>query len=151
VTLAHDITQNGHLCVREKQDLVYREDAKLGGQLPRHQDAPENEEFAKSMCFSTTTLFRYSALTFNGHRIHYDFDYARNVEGYDGLVVHGPLLAQHLILLAVDRLGPLTGFDFRAISPLIHTETADFCVKGNTLWVRASDGRLCLRAEAIPH
>ncbi len=94
-------------------------------------------------------LFRYSALTFNGHRIHYDLDYARDVEGYDGLVTHGPLLAQLLMLLAERELGGLGAFSFRATAPLMHHEAAQLCWKADgTLWVRGPDGRLCMTASA---
>jgi 3-methylfumaryl-CoA hydratase len=93
-------------------------------------------------------LFRYSALTFNGHRIHYDLDYARDVEGYGGLVVHGPLLAQLLMLKAERELGPLKTFQFRATAPLMHFETARMCRKGREFWVEGPDGRLCMTASA---
>ena len=100
------------------------------------------------VAFDATMLFRYSALTFNGHRIHYDQPYAQDVEGYSGLVVHGPLLAQHLMLMATRSLGDLTEFTFRATSPLMHFETATLCRKGRKLWVRGPDGRLCMTATA---
>ncbi|MEX0309102.1 MAG: acyl dehydratase, partial [Tateyamaria sp.] len=106
-----------------------------------------DEDEAVAHSFDATLLFRYSALTFNGHRIHYDQPYARQVEGYDGLVVHGPLLAQHLMLMAEAALGPLESFRFRATSPLMHHETGTFCRKGRTLWVRGPDGRKCMEAE----
>ena len=93
-------------------------------------------------------LFRYSALTFNGHRIHYDQPYARDVEGYSGLVVHGPLLAQHLMLMAMRSLGGLSEFKFRATSPLMHFEVATLCRKGRNFWVSGPDGRLCMAATA---
>ena len=93
-------------------------------------------------------LFRYSALIFYGHRIHYDLEYAQRVEGYAGLVVHGPLLAQLLMLKAERELGPLTQFSFRATAPLLHTETATLCRAGRDLWVRGPDGRLCMKASA---
>ena len=94
-----------------------------------------------------TTLFRYSALTFNGHRIHYDPDYARQVEGYGGLVTHGPLLAQWLMLLAARR-GRLARFSFRAVAPLICPDPATVCRAGDRLWVAGPDGRLRMTAEA---
>ena len=148
VTLRHEIWQNGVLCLTEWQDLVYREDP--GAQPSRSVPprAPVDEEQCDINVFDSTMLFRYSALTFNGHRIHYDEPYARDVEGYDGLVVHGPLLAQYLMLMAVDALGPLTSFSFRATAPLMHREQAAFCRKGRKLWVRGADGRQCMQAEA---
>ena len=148
VTLRHEIWQGDTLCLTEWQDLVYREDPHLNLPRPVAPDAPMDEESAETVHFDATLLFRYSALTFNGHRIHYDQPYARDVEGYDGLVVHGPLLAQHLMLMAERALGPLGAFTFRATAPLMHHETATLCRKGRALWVRAPDGRLCMTASA---
>lgn len=110
--------------------------------------ARTDEDGTRQVTFSPTLLFRYSALTFNGHRIHYDRDYCRDVEGYAGLVVHGPLLAQQLMLLAADRLGPLKSFAFRATAPLMDFEAATLCIAGNDLWVRGPDGRQCMQARA---
>ncbi|MEM8577911.1 MAG: MaoC family dehydratase N-terminal domain-containing protein [Pseudomonadota bacterium] len=142
VTLQHQITQNGALCVTEEQDLVYRADPDPSAPRPVPPEAPEGGAVRK-VRFDSTLLFRYSALTFNGHRIHYDEAYAREVEGYDGLVVHGPLLAQLLMLEA----GPLERFSFRATAPLMHHEAAILCRDGAQMWVRGPDGRLCMRAE----
>lgn len=149
VTLRHEVWQQGALCLTEWQDLVYREDASPDAEAPQPPMARTDETDRRDVAFDSTLLFRYSALTFNGHRIHYDLDYARDVEGYGGLVVHGPLLAQLLMLFATDLIGPLTGFSFRAISPLVHFETASLCRNGNALWVRGPDGRECMRAEAL--
>ena len=148
VTLRHEIHQDGVLCLTEWQDLVYREDPAADAPRPVPPLAATTEEDAKEVRFDSTLLFRYSALTFNGHRIHYDLDYARDVEGYGGLVVHGPLLAQHLMLMAEAALGPLRQFSFRATSPLMHTETATLCLQGRALWVRGPDGRQCMHASA---
>jgi 3-methylfumaryl-CoA hydratase len=144
VTLRHQITQNGARAVTEWQDLVYRQDPGPATRQPAPPMAPADENPVEHR-FSTTLLFRYSALTFNGHRIHYDLDYCRDVEGYPGLVVHGPLLAQLLMLRAAR---PLHRFGFRATAPLFHTETATLCAQGGVLWVRGPDGRLCMTAEA---
>ena len=148
VTLRHEIIQAGHLCVTEFQDLVYRQDPAPGQPAPTPPMAPTDEESRREQGFDSTLLFRYSALTFNGHRIHYDMDYAREVEGYGGLITHGPLLAQLLMLMAEDALGPLRTFAFRATAPLLHFEPAMLCRKGTTLWVRAPDGRQCMTAQA---
>ena len=148
VTLRHEIWQEGQLCLTEWQDLVYREDPDPQAPKPVPPEARTDERDAREAAFSSTLLFRYSALTFNGHRIHYDLDYARDVEGYDGLVVHGPLLAQHLMLLAEEVGGALRSFAFRASSPLMHFETATFCRNGEDLWVRGPDGRQCMSATA---
>lgn len=148
VTLRHDIWQNGVLCVREWQDLVYREDPVPGATRPVPPVAPSHADARRSRRFDATVLFRYSALTFNGHRIHYDQPYARDVEGYDGLVVHGPLLAHCLMEMAEAELGPLTHFSFRATAPLMHHEMAVFCRAGRTFWVTGPDGRMCMQADA---
>ena len=148
VTLRHEVWQDETLCVNEWQDLVYREDPAPDAPRPVPPVARMDEEEAIEVSFDATMLFRYSALTFNGHRIHYDLPYAQSVEGYDGLVVHGPLLAQHLMLMATASLGPLTKFAFRATAPLMHFETATLCRKGRELWVRGPDGRQCMQATA---
>ncbi len=148
VTLRHDFYQDGALCVTERQSLIYREDPRPDAPKPETTPARHDEEHIERFNFDTTLLFRYSALTFNGHRIHYDLDYARDVEGYAGLVVHGPLLAQLLMLMAERRLGKLTAFEFRATSALMHWETAELCQQGPTFWVRGPDGRQCMTATA---
>jgi 3-methylfumaryl-CoA hydratase len=148
ITLRHDIVQGGVLRVSEHQDLVYREDPSPSTPHPIPPRAPDGAEQEIEFQFDTTLLFRYSALTFNGHRIHYDRDYARDVEGYPGLVVHGPLLAQLLMLVAASR-GPLRQFSFRAHAPLIDTEPAVLCRAGDSLWVRGPENRLCMSAEVV--
>jgi 3-methylfumaryl-CoA hydratase len=149
VTLRHQITQNGQTCVTEWQDLVYREDPSPDTPAPMPPQARTDEDMCRTVHFDSTLLFRYSALTFNGHRIHYDLDYARDVEGYAGLVTHGPLLAQHLMLLAAERLVHLHHFSFRATAPLMHFEAADLCwCDDGSMWVRGPDGRQCMQAQA---
>lgn len=149
VTLRHEIAQDGRLCLTEWQDLVYREDPDPAGPAPVPPRARTDETDRREAAFDSTLLFRYSALTFNGHRIHYDLDYARGVEGYAGLVVHGPLLAQLLMLMATELNGPLAEFAFRATAPLMHSETATLCRSGGELWVRGPDGRQCMAASAV--
>ncbi|MEL7275667.1 MAG: MaoC family dehydratase N-terminal domain-containing protein [Pseudomonadota bacterium] len=156
VTLTHRLRQQGTLCVTEVQDLVYREEAPAAaepGRPPRPPDpAPEQADKTRRHRATTTQLFRYSALTFNGHRIHYDLDYARSVEGYDGLVVHGPLLAQHLIDLGTEMLGSVTRFRFRALAPVIHDQPFEArgrkTDEGADLWIARGDGALAMRATA---
>ena len=147
VTLRHEIWQENQLCVTEHQDLVYRM-LQTDTNQPVPKQAPTDERTACKTSFNSTQLFRYSALTFNGHRIHYDLEYARQTERYSGLVVHGPLLAQQLILLAQEKLGGLSTFAFRATSPLIHDEEAELCWNDGRLWVRGPSGRLCMEATA---
>jgi 3-methylfumaryl-CoA hydratase len=152
VTVEHEIMQGGQVCLRERQDLVYREDPDPDAPAPVPPAARTDESLCHTATFDSTLLFRYSALTFNGHRIHYDRDYCREVEAYPGLVVHGPLLAQLLIHTAEDLLGGLKKFSFRATSPLFDFEAADICARqdgdGVALWVRGPDGRQCMAATA---
>lgn len=149
VTLRHDVLQGGRRVLSEWQDLVYREDPGTDAPPPVPPTAATDETISERVDFDTTMLFRYSALTFNGHRIHYDLDYARGTENYGGLVVHGPLLAQLLMLLAERQQGALTRFSFRATAPLLHFESAELCWKADgTLWVRGPDGRQCMQARA---
>lgn len=144
VTIRHDIKQRSALALTEWQELVYREERATSAP----PQAPIDEIHRETVHFDSTTLFRYSALTLNGHRIHYDEIYAREVEGYDGLVVHGPLLAHLLMGLAVRKLDRLTTFSYRATAPLMHHEAATLCWKPDLAWVRGPDGRQCMIAEA---
>ena len=117
VTVRHDYSQNGRLCVREEQDIVYREPnpPKLdSGQ------APEAGDWSETIIPTPTLLFRYSAVTFNGHRIHYDYPYVTDTEGYPGLVVHGPIIAT-FNLRAFIRANPgkrVRHFAYRGVRPL---------------------------------
>lgn len=148
VSLRHEILQNNEICLTDWQDVVYREDPDPDAPKPVPPQARSDEDIKQVVRFDSTLLFRYSALTFNGHRIHYDIDYATKVEGYTGLVVHGPLLAQHLMLLAEKQLGSLRHFAFRATSPVMHFEEVELCWKASVAWVRGPDGRQCMIAEA---
>lgn len=144
VRIRHDIKQRGTVVVSEWQDLVYRED---GAPTPERPIARVDETHAETVAFDSTTLFRYSALTFNGHRIHYDTEYAREVEGYAGVVVHGPLLAQHLMMLGTRCLSkPLTEVSYRATAPLIAPASATLCWADGVAWVRGPDGAQCMDA-----
>jgi 3-methylfumaryl-CoA hydratase len=145
VRIRHDIRQRGTVALTEWQDLVYRED---GGEPPAHPDARTDETQSEVVSFDTTALFRYSALTFNGHRIHYDRPYARRVEKYDGLVVHGPLLAQHLMLMGARQLGkPITEVNYRATAPLTLPHSATLCWADGAAWVRGPNGEQCMQAQ----
>lgn len=117
VTLVHELSGSDGVAIREEQDLVYR--AAAGGTVaaPEPIAAPECR-WHETVMPDPVLLFRYSALTMNGHRIHYDLPYATGVEGYPGLVVHGPLQAAMLARAAAVRLGrPIAQFDFRGSSP----------------------------------
>lgn len=121
VTVQHDYLQDGELAIREEQDIVYREPSppKSGG-----GEALPAGDWREGVVPSPTLLFRYSAVTFNGHRIHYDWPYVTGTEGYAGLVVHGPLIAT-LNLRAFRRANPQTRlrrFAYRGLRPLIAPE-----------------------------
>ncbi|MEL6958932.1 MAG: MaoC family dehydratase N-terminal domain-containing protein [Pseudomonadota bacterium] len=147
VRIRHDIKQRGAVVISEWQDLVYQEARKRPDEPRQGPAARTDESLSEEVAFDSTTLFRYSALTFNGHRIHYDTPYARRKEGYDGLVVHGPLLAQHLMSLAERQLGgPLTEVNYKATSPLTLPDTATLCWADGSAWVRGPDGVQCMEA-----
>ena len=155
VTVLHEISDRHGLAITEEQDLVYR-DAPPANAAPAKQ-APHGEEgtHSRQVTPDPVLLFRYSALTFNGHRIHYDRDYATAVEGYPGLVVHGPLIATLLLDLLKRELpeAHIRHFSFKAVSPLIdihpfslHMKAdADGCMK---LWALNHEGALAMTAEA---
>jgi 3-methylfumaryl-CoA hydratase len=151
VAVEHVVRLGLRECVREQQTIVYRE-LEAGS---RAEPAPEERpvaDFSAECTANSTTLFRYSALTFNGHRIHYDVDYARDIEGYPGLVIHGPLIATLLVDLAAQQ-APVRHFEFRAKSPLF--APGSFVVSGRregadgaALWAAAPDGRIAMEASA---
>lgn len=153
VTVLHEVFQNGDLAISEEQDIVYREDPAPDVPTPRPKLAPTIADHSARIIPSAVMLFRYSALTFNGHRIHYDVEYARNVEGYDGLVFHGPLTATLLADLAQEvSAKPLVQFDYRGIAPLTNLVPFDIEVirdnGGMSLWARGSDNALAMSAQA---
>jgi len=121
--MRHQILQRGQVVVDEEQDIVYREAVSPSGQPPAPwpgEDVdPAEGEWAIEV--SPTLLFRFSALTYNAHRIHYDRDYARDVEGYPGLLTHGPLqaiaMAEAARAIRPDDAAALS-FEYKLISPL---------------------------------
>lgn len=150
LTLQHEITQNQKLCIKEEQNIVYRAQANsVSSTSPKL--APIHHDFEKAWTLDEIALFRYSALTFNSHRIHYDADYARKVEGYPGLIVHGQLLATLLLDLAASNSRSINGFSYRALSPI--TLPAQFSAKGTSLenttqlWIETESGALAMQAE----
>jgi 3-methylfumaryl-CoA hydratase len=124
VTVAHELFVRGSRCVREEHDIVYRRRAPIEAARERVEapTPPRDGERREAWTPDTTQLFRYSALTFNGHKIHYDVDYCRTVEGYPHLVVHGPLVATMLAALAQSMApAPLRSFHYRAQRPALLT------------------------------
>ncbi|MFJ2985246.1 MULTISPECIES: MaoC family dehydratase N-terminal domain-containing protein [unclassified Pseudomonas] len=143
VTVKHEYVQDGRNVLVEEQDIVYREPTppKLSGTDP----APTGS-WQETIEPTATLLFRYSAATFNGHRIHYDWPYVTETEGYPGLVVHGPLIAT-LNLRAFQRANPtarVLRFNFRGLRPLISPD--NFEVGGRLL--EAGKAQLWATAEA---
>jgi 3-methylfumaryl-CoA hydratase len=125
VTIRHAIGAPGRSAIEEEQDLVFR-GGSPPGEIPKSDPAPAPPDWSERLKADTLTLFRFSALTYNGHRIHYDHPYATGVEGYPGLVVHGPLTAL-LLMDAAKRhregaSGRLLGYQYRAVSPLFADE-----------------------------
>jgi 3-methylfumaryl-CoA hydratase len=116
VVVRHEIWQRDELVVEEDQDIVYRDATTAPLRFDESSSIPAAED-EWSIDVSPTLLFRFSALTYNGHRIHYDRDYARDVEGYPGLVTHGPLQA---LVMAEAARGRSAGqeFEYRLVSPL---------------------------------
>ncbi|MBL4919114.1 FAS1-like dehydratase domain-containing protein [Szabonella alba] len=152
VTVDHEIRSAGRLAVEERQDIVYRGAARPDAPATAPEPAPHGD-IRVLQDASATLLFRYSALTFNGHRIHYDAPYARGVEGYPGLVVHGPLQATLLVHLAARLRGARpTQFEFRSISTLFDdvgfTLNASADADGMMLWTAYADGPVAMQARA---
>jgi 3-methylfumaryl-CoA hydratase len=146
VTMRHEVG-----ALTEEQDIVYRDHSKVESEpLP----APNDALWTRSIEPDDVLLFRYSALTFNAHRIHYDRRYATEVEGYPGLVVHGPLIATLLLDLVRRNLpeATVTRFEFRAVRALF--DGAPFSVCGRPdqdrirLWARDETGALAMLATA---
>lgn len=159
VDVAHETRANGTLAVVETQTLVYREaaapDAPLAPPPPGEAAFdPAGWDTHRVLSPDPRLLFRYSALTFNTHRIHYDAPYAQEVERYRGLVVHGPLTASLLLQLAARELGEnrLRTFAFRGLSPAIAGEALHLVMRkgdeGYDLAAFAADGRQVTAAQA---
>lgn len=149
--------QDGEMCISERRTIVYREPGKPGdASAPPQVDptpVPAGQDVSIDATVDPATLFRYSALTFNAHRIHYDLPYATGEEGYPGLVVHGPLLATMLADAAQKALGrPLGSFRFRALAPVFGHQT--FHIRGSvvgggaTLQAYRPDGKVAVDAVA---
>jgi 3-methylfumaryl-CoA hydratase len=125
VTVRHEIAGGAGLAIQEEQDLVYR-GAPPPGEAPRGEAPPTGAAWSEKTRADAVALFRFSALTYNGHRIHYDHPYATGVEGYPGLVVHGPLTALLLMDAAARQRegasGRAVAFQYRAVGPLFADE-----------------------------
>jgi 3-methylfumaryl-CoA hydratase len=153
VTVLHEVLHGGQVAVSETHDIVYKEPAPAAAAPQPLPVAVAVAAHSKPFVPSSTLLFRYSALTFNGHRIHYDVDYCRNVEGYANLVVHGPLNATVLAAYAQEIAGrPLKQFRYRGLLPSLlgHELTVNALPSdtGLTVWIGLPGGAVSMRAEA---
>ena len=157
VVVRHEISRGTELALSEEHDIVYRELQRPSADASAAAAAaPASATWTRRIMPDDVLLFRYSALTFNSHRIHYDRRYVTEVEGYPGLVVHGPLLATLLVDL-LRRQRPdvaLKRFEFRALAPLFDIAPFDVCGRPQSdgavsLWAQGSDGVLAMRATAV--
>src|SRR5688500_4769285 len=160
VTVRHEVRSNGgpDPALVEHHDIVYRGEKKPDEVEPPPTPAATGAPWQREIVPDDVLLFRYSALTFNGHRIHYDRRYVTEVEGYPGLIVHGPLLAT-LLLDLLRRNAPdadVAGFRFRAVRPTF--DLHPFRVNGEPkndrkvrLWAQDHEGRMTMDVVAIVH
>lgn len=135
VTVAHEVFANAKHAISEEQDIVYRDMPK--SPAPAGKLETRVSQNTRRITPDPTLLFRFSALTFNAHRIHYDRDYARDVERYPGLVMQGPLTAILLMdhYLRAHSQAHIANFSFRAQRPLFDTAPFDLCMADGDLWV----------------
>jgi 3-methylfumaryl-CoA hydratase len=158
VVVRHEISSASGRALVEEHDIVYRDPPSPGATAEKGDGAasPGTSAWRRQVVPDDVLLFRYSALTFNSHRIHYDRRYVTEVEGYPGLVVHGPLLAT-LLLDLLRRERPAAGvrrFEFRALAPLFDVAPFDVCGKPDeaphkvSLWAEGPHGALAMRATA---
>ena len=154
VLVKHEVSGANGLALVEEHDIVYRDATQPGEAPAAPRPVRTDDVWQRDIHPTDPLLFRYSALTFNSHRIHYDRRYVTETEGYPGLIVHGPLIATLLIdLLRRNTTQPVASFRFRAVSPLF--DIAPFSVHGvpdgqggAALWARNATGHLAMEAEA---
>jgi len=156
VLVRHEVANREGVALTEEQDLVYRGNPTSADSAPSQRPGPAGAIWQREVRADDVLLFRYSALTFNGHRIHYDRRFATETEGYPGLVVHGPLIATLLLDLLRRNLpqARVARFEFRSVGPLF--DTAPFTLHGKPhsdgktfeLWATDSRGSLAMAATA---
>jgi 3-methylfumaryl-CoA hydratase len=153
VSVEHEITTPRGTAIRERQDIVYRDISTAQAAAMSATAAPPAQHRESHMA-DPVLLFRYSALTFNGHRIHYDRDYVTKVEGYPGLIFHGPLQASFIVELATKLHGgqPPKKLSYRGVQPLF--EGSEFSINANTtdsgmeLWIANAEGQPTMKGTA---
>jgi len=154
-SVEHLITTPRGTAIRERQDIVYRDMSTAQASAPAKPAAPPPAQHRESHMADPVLLFRYSALTFNGHRIHYDRDYVTKVEGYPGLIFHGPLQAAFIVELAAKLHGGTAPkkFSYRGLQPLF--EGSQFSINANDtsagmeLWTANSAGQPTMKGSAV--
>lgn len=159
VKVRHEIRRAGEteVALTEFHDIVYREAAKPDDVAPPPKAAPATSAWEKKWVPDDVLLFRYSALTFNGHRIHYDRKYVTEVEGYPGLIVHGPMIATLLLDLLRHQMpdAEVVRYEFRAVRPVFDINHFFVCgepqADGKTirLWAKDHEGWLTMEATAV--
>ncbi|HJO12094.1 MAG: MaoC family dehydratase N-terminal domain-containing protein [Gammaproteobacteria bacterium] len=158
VCVHHQISDSAGVAISEEHNIVYRDNPPQTSASSNSTDgktADKEAQHSKTITPDPVLLFRYSALTFNGHRIHYDRNYTTRFEGYPGLIVHGPLLAIFMVELLRERMPEvaMTGFQFRAMRPVFDINPFTVCLCQSSeerveLWVQDHDGLLCMQASA---
>ena len=156
VTARHEVTNQAGLALSEEHDIVYRAAPRPGDPVPAPVPAETGAAWQRELRADPVLLFRYSALTFNGHRIHYDRSYVTGVEGYPGLIVHGPLIATLLVDLLRSHApdARLLSFEFRAVRPTFDIHpfrlNGQPSADGKTvrLWAQDHEGFLTMHATA---
>jgi 3-methylfumaryl-CoA hydratase len=155
VSVQHEVTTSRGLAIRERQDIVYRDVQGPAQAAPaKSPPPPPVAQHRETHVSDPVLLFRYSALTFNGHRIHYDRDYVTKVEGYPGLIFHGPLQASFIVELAAKLHGgqPPKKLSYRGVQPLF--EGSAFSINANTtdngmeLWIANAEGQPTMKGTA---
>jgi len=155
VSVEHTVTSPRGIAIRERQDIVYREVTSSAPAAAKAAPPPPQAQHRETHVSDPVLLFRYSALTFNGHRIHYDRDYVTKVEGYPGLIFHGPLQAALIIEMAAKlRSGkPPKRFSYRGVQPLF--EGSEFSINANEtdagmeLWTANAEGQPTMKGTAM--
>ncbi len=153
ITVSHSIFIDDQICIREEHDIVYKNAPKTND-VRTPIEPPKKIDWHRKVITNPTLLFRYSALTFNGHRIHYDREYAKTTELYPNLVVHGPLIATLLANFSTEKLDKQTlkSFEFKALAPIFDQAPFYLNARHNNnivnLWASDVNGGLALKAKA---